>query len=134
MRVSFYSCFRSKVTKITTLANQFTRAQSNNSVKSEEKFLYQICMVKLLARASMLFLSKKWENNQSESVGTVVSIGLVLHFCFGHLQSSFQWILSDEIVTQADHPRYARPFLLLLGSLNNDGDEGGKNIHSFNVS
>ena len=64
-------------------------------------------------------------------MGTVVSIGLVLHFCFGHRQSSFQWILSDEIVTQADHPRYARPFLLLLGSLNNDGDEGGKNIHSF---
>ena len=55
MRVSFYSCFRCKVTKVTTLANQFTRAQSNNSVRSEEKFLYQICMVKLLARASMLF-------------------------------------------------------------------------------
>ena len=62
-------------------------------------------------------------------MGTVAVIGLFLRFCFGHLQSSFEWILSDEIVTQTDHSRYARPFFfLLLGSLSNDGDEGGKNV------
>ena len=59
---------------------------------------------------------------------TVVVIGLFLCFCFGHRQSGFQWMGSDEIVTQADHSRYARPFLLLQGSLSNDGDEGGKNV------
>ena len=76
----------------------------------------------------MLTLLKKWENNQSESMGTVVFIGLFLRFCFGHRKSSFHWIVSDEIVTQADHPRYARPFLLLLGSLSNDVDKGGTNV------
>ena len=132
MRVSFYPCFYCKVTKVTTLASQFTRSQSHTSVRSQEKFLYQTFMVKLLARASMLFFSKKWENNQSQSMGTVAVIGLFFRFCFGHLQSSFEWIvyISDEIVTQTDHSRYARPFFLfrLLRSLSNDGDEGGKNV------
>lgn len=128
MRVSFYSCFCCKVTKVTTHANQFTRAQSNNPVRSQEKFLYLTFMVKLLARASMLFSFEEVGINQSESMGTVVVIGLFLRFCFGHRQSSFQWIVIDEIVTQVDHSRFVWPFLLLSGSLSNDVDKGGKNV------